>query len=163
VSDILAYSQLGGAQNTTVVPLQESLEIALTNLQGEIDATGALVNYGLLPPVKADRSLMTLVFQNLISNALKFRRAGEPPHVQIECRRTQGEWIVSCADNGQGFEPQYGEQIFLPFKRLHGAEMAGSGIGLATCKRIAERLGGRIWAEAMPGKGATFYFTLPDH
>jgi signal transduction histidine kinase len=163
MSDILAYSQLGGAQNSTIVPLQESLQIALTNLQGEIDSTEAHVNYGLLPSLKADRSLMTLVFQNLIGNALKFRSAGESPHIEIESRRTQREWIVSVADNGQGFDPHYAEQIFLPFKRLHGLETPGSGIGLATCKRIMDRLGGRIWAEAAPGKGATFYFTLPDN
>ncbi len=163
MSDILTYSQLGGTQNVTLVPLQESLQIALTNLQGEIDVTGAQVECGLLPSLQADRSLMTLVFQNLIGNALKFRRESEPPHVQIESRRSQGEWVVSVADNGQGFEPHYADQIFLPFKRLHGSEVPGSGIGLATCKRIVDRLGGRIWTEAALGKGATFYFTLPDN
>ena len=75
---------------------------------------------------------------------------------------TQGEWMISVADNGPGFDPHFAAQIFLPFKRLHGSEVPGSGIALATCKRIVERLGGRIWAEATPGKGATFYFTLPD-
>jgi two-component system, chemotaxis family, sensor kinase Cph1 len=163
MGDILTYSQVGGAENATVIPLQESLQTALTNLQSELDATGALVHYGLLPSLKADRSLLALVFQNLIGNALKFRRATEAPRIQIESLRSRGEWIVSVADNGQGFDPQYVEQVFLPFKRLHGKEVPGSGIGLATCKRIIDRLGGRIWAEATPGQGATFYFTLPDN
>ena len=143
--------------------MQEPLQIALTNLKSEFDATGAQVNYGLLPSLRADRSLLTLVFQNLIANALKFRRATEAPHIQVESLRSREEWIVSIADNGRGFDPQYAQQIFLPFKRLHGTETPGSGIGLATCKRIIDRLGGRIWAEATPGLGATFYFSVPDN
>jgi signal transduction histidine kinase len=161
MSDILAYSQVGGAQERTIAPLQESLQMALSNLQKDIEETGAQLTHGSLPSLKADRSLMTLVFQNLIGNSLKFR-ANEPPRVQIEGIRENGEWIISVADNGQGFDSRYATQIFLPFKRLHGPETPGSGIGLATCKRVVERLGGRIWAEAAPGRGATFHFTLPD-
>ena len=100
------------------------------------------------------------MFQNLISNAIKFR-SDQPPYLQIGARKEKREWVVSIGDNGQGFDPQYAEKIFLPFQRLHGSDTPGSGIGLATCKRIVERLGGRIWAEAAQGKGATFYFTLP--
>lgn len=164
MGDILTYSQLGGAQNVpAVIPLQEPLDIALTNLKSELDATGAQVQCGPLPSVTGDRSLLGLVFQNLISNALKFRRATEPPDIQVGILRGPEEWTVSIADNGRGFDPQYAQEIFLPFKRLHGMEIPGSGIGLATCKRIVDRLGGRIWAEATPGRGATFYFTLPDN
>jgi len=118
------------------------------------------VNIGVLPTVRTDRSQVTLVFQNLISNAIKFR-SGQAPRLQIGSKKEKREWVVSVADNGQGFDSRYAEQIFLPFKRLHGSDTPGSGIGLATCKRIVERIGGRIWAEAVPGKGATFYFTLP--
>lgn len=160
MSDMLAYAQVGGAGKRTAVPLQEPLEMALSNLQKDIQETGAQLNFQRLPTVRTDRSQMTLVFQNLISNAIKFR-SSQPPCLQIGAKRKDLEWVVSITDNGQGFDPAHAEQIFLPFKRLHGSDTPGSGIGLATCKRIVERLGGRIWAEAAQGKGATFYFTLP--
>jgi signal transduction histidine kinase len=161
MSDILAYSQIGGGQAAEMVPLREPLEMALSNLQKEIDETGARVGSDILPSVKGDLSLITLVFQNLLSNAIKYRAAA-PPHIRIEANKENGQWVVSVADNGQGFDPTYAEHIFLPFKRLHGPDMPGSGIGLATCRRIIERLGGRIWAESSQGKGAIFHFSLPD-
>ena len=160
MGDMLAYAQVGGAGKTAVLPLQEPLEMALSNLQKDLEETDAEVGYGPLPTLRTDRSQVTLVFQNLISNAIKFRSAAAP-RVHIGAKRENREWVVTIADNGQGFDPQYAEQIFLPFKRLHGSETPGSGIGLATCKRIVERLGGRIWVEAAQGKGATFFFTLP--
>jgi len=161
IGDILSYSQVGGSQNTEIVPLQEPVQMALANLQRDIEVAGAQVNIGALPTLKADRFQLLLVFQNLISNAIKFR-ADQPPRLEIAATKENKEYVVAVADNGQGFDPAYAEQIFLPFKRLHGADTPGSGIGLATCKRIVERMGGRIWAEAAQGKGATFYFTLPD-
>jgi signal transduction histidine kinase len=161
MSDILAYSQIGGAQATKLVPLRESLEMALTNLKSEIEETATVVDCGTLPIARADRALMTLVFQNLLNNAIKYR-ANLPPRIRVEGKRENGEWVLAIADNGQGFNPRYAEMIFLPFKRLHGPDMPGSGIGLATCKRVVERLGGRIWAQSAAGKGATFYFTLPE-
>jgi light-regulated signal transduction histidine kinase (bacteriophytochrome) len=136
------------------------LDIALANLQADIEDAGARVTCDVLPTLQTDRSQLTLVFQNLIGNAIKFR-AEAPLRIQIGARQEEGEYVVSVSDNGQGFDPKYAEKIFLPFKRLHGQETPGSGIGLTTCKRIVERLGGRIWAEAAPNKGATFYFTLP--
>ena len=160
MSDMLAYAQVGGAGKRTAVSLREPLQMALSNLQKDIEETGAQVNFGLLPTLRTDRYQLTLVFQNLISNAIKFR-SDQPPCLQIGAKKEKGEWTVFIGDNGQGFDPQYAEQIFLPFKRLHGPDTPGSGIGLATCKRIVERLGGRIWAEAAQGEGATFYFTLP--
>ena len=161
MSDMLTYSQVGGAQNTTIVSLKEALEAALANLQETIEQTGAQVNFDGLPEIGANRSQLTLVFQNLIGNALKFR-SDEPPRLQIGATLENREWVVSIADNGQGFDSQFAEQIFQPFKRLHGPEIPGSGIGLATCKHAIERLGGRIWAESTPGQGAKFYFTLPQ-
>ena len=160
MTDMLAYAQVGGTAKRTAVPLQEPLQMALSNLQKDIEETGAQVNIGLLPTIRTDRYQLTLVFQNLIGNAIKFR-SDRRPCLQIGAKKEKGEWTVSIGDNGQGFDPQYAEQIFLPFKRLHGSDTPGSGIGLATCKRIVERLGGRIWAEAAQGTGATFYFTLP--
>ena len=159
MGDILAYSEVGGGEATAIVPLQAPMEIALANLKNEIDETGARVHSGELPSVKGERSILTLVFQNLLGNALKYR-SDTAPIIRIEAKRENEQWIVSIADNGQGFDQKYAEMIFLPFKRLHGPDIPGSGIGLATCKRIVERLGGRMWAESAPGQGATFFFTL---
>jgi light-regulated signal transduction histidine kinase (bacteriophytochrome) len=161
MSDILAYAQVGGAGNKASVPLQEPLQMALANLQNDIEETGTVVSFGPLPAVNADRSQLALVFQNVIGNAIKFR-SDKPPRVQVGAKKENGDCVVFIADNGQGFDPQYAQQIFLPFERLHGPDTPGSGIGLATCRRIVERLGCRIWAESAPGKGTTFYFTLPD-
>ncbi|MDP8980012.1 MAG: ATP-binding protein, partial [Acidobacteriota bacterium] len=161
MSDMLTWSQVGGTENTAIVSLKEALETALANLQEPIEQTAAQVNFDLLPEVGANRSQLTLVFQNLIGNALKFR-SDEPPRLHIGATLENREWVVSIADNGQGFDSQFAEQIFQPFKRLHGPEIPGSGIGLASCKHAIERLGGRIWAESAPGQGAKFYFTLPQ-
>jgi signal transduction histidine kinase len=161
MGDILSYSQVGGSENKVSVALQGPLRMALANLQKDIEETKTEVSFGLLPTVRADPSQLTLVFQNLIGNAIKFR-SEEAPRVEIGVKREGREYVVSVADNGPGFDPQYAQQIFQPFKRLHGPDTPGSGIGLATCQRIIERMGGRIWAEAAPGKGATFYFALPD-
>jgi signal transduction histidine kinase len=104
---------------------------------------------------------MAHVFQNLLSNALKYSKEGVPPRVHVSSRQEGQQWIVSIQDNGLGFEPQYAERIFGLFKRLYNEEYPGTGLGLAICKRIVERYGGRIWAEGRPGDGATFYFSLP--
>jgi signal transduction histidine kinase len=105
---------------------------------------------------------MRLLLQNLIGNAIKYRRPGEPAHIHIRARRNAGLWRFSVADNGIGIEAQYLQTIFAPFKRLHGLdEYPGSGIGLAICKKIVERSGGQIWAESTYGQGSTFHFTLP--
>ena len=161
MADILSYSQVGGSENKITASLQDSLQMALANLQKDIQDANAEITIGLLPRGPANPSLLTLVFQNLISNAVKFR-SDQPPRLRIDATRKQRETVISVADNGQGFDSEQALQIFLPFKRLHGPETPGSGIGLATCKRIIERMGGRIWAEAEPGRGATFYFALPD-
>ena len=105
---------------------------------------------------------MVMVLQNLIGNAIKYRR-GIPPIVRISAQKQGEEWHASVSDNGEGFDPQYSQSIFEPFKRLHGTSVPGSGIGLATCRRIIERFGGRIWADSCPGQGSTFHFTLPLH
>jgi signal transduction histidine kinase len=160
MGDLLRYAQVEGGRERTSVSLREPLEIAIANLSEEIIESRAVVAFGTLPTLQTDRSHLTLLFQNLISNAMKFRGA-KPSHIQIAAHREGQQYVVSVADNGQGFDAKYAEQIFLPFKRLHGREIPGSGIGLATCKRIVERLGGRIWVEAAEGKGATFYFALP--
>jgi light-regulated signal transduction histidine kinase (bacteriophytochrome) len=111
--------------------------------------------------VQADNVQLTQVFQNLIGNALKFRGA-EPPRIEVGVERQKAAWVFSVRDNGIGIDPQHSERIFAPFERLHGRhEYPGTGVGLAICKKIAERHGGRIWVESKPGEGSTFRFTMP--
>jgi len=105
---------------------------------------------------------MAQVFQNLLSNALKYQKPDTRPEVEISARSAGANWTVSIKDNGIGFEREYAERIFGLFKRLHKDEYPGTGLGLAICRRIIERHGGRIWAESTPGQGSTFYFALPQ-
>ena len=161
MNDILTLSEMGNApQQRRLISLDEPLQIALTNLKHHIEHNGATISIGELPEMPADRTQMVMVFQNLIGNGLKYRRA-EAPHIRIEAARAGSDWRVSVTDNGEGFNPEYASAIFEPFKRLHGTDIKGSGVGLATCKRIIERSGGRIWAESELGRRSTFFFTLP--
>jgi PAS domain S-box-containing protein len=164
IQDLLAYSRTG----TNGKPLREisgddALHEALTNLRTTIGESGAVVTHDSLPVIQADDTQLTQVFQNLIGNAIKYRSA-EVPRVHVSATKNGGhEWIFSVRDNGLGIDPQYFERIFILFQRLHGRnEFEGTGIGLAICKKILERLGGRIWVESQPGKGSTFHFTLPE-
>ena len=161
MQDILTYSEMGNApQQRSSVNLEEPLRIALLNLQHHIELNQAVISVKGLPTVMADRTQIVMVFQNLIGNALKYRRS-EVPQISISSVREGTVWRVSITDNGQGFESDYAETIFKPFRRLHGKNIPGSGIGLATCKRVIERLGGKIWAESKVDVGSTFHFTLP--
>jgi len=120
--------------------------------------------YGLespLPTVAHDKLLLVQLFQNLIGNAIKFQ-VEAPPRIHVSAEQKGGEWVLAVRDNGIGIDPQYAERIFTIFQRLHtNEEYAGTGIGLAICKKIVERRGGRIWVESQPGSGSTFYFTIP--
>jgi two-component system CheB/CheR fusion protein len=161
MEDILTYSGMGHTpQNLEVLLLDEPLQIALANLHHNIESSHAQITVGGLPKLPVDSSRIAMVFQNLIDNALKYRRE-ETPRIDIAAVRQGTQWRISVKDNGQGFKGEYASKVFEPFKRLSESDVAGSGIGLATCKRIVERLGGRIWAESTPGTGATFFFTLP--
>ncbi len=163
IRGLLAYAQ-AGSQTPVLEPtrLTEVLGQARYSLLASIRETGAEITASPLPEVEADSLKMSLVFQNLISNAIKFRQPGEKPRIHIDARKDAGDWHVSVCDEGIGFDPKYSEKIFGAFQRLHGkAEYPGTGIGLAICKRLVEAHGGRIWAEARPGAGATFHFTLP--
>jgi PAS domain S-box-containing protein len=161
MQDILDYAKTNAVQlEMTRVPLKDALQMALANLQHHIEETGAAISAGSLPEVRGDRTQLTILLQNLIGNALKYRGV-ETPHIRIAAVQQGFHWELSVRDNGQGFEAEHAGQIFEPFKRLHGPDIPGSGIGLSTCKRVVERLGGRIWAESVPGGGSTFYFTLP--
>jgi PAS domain S-box-containing protein len=163
IHDLLAFSQIGLAEDMAdSVHLDEDLETAVAMLRSSIDATGAVVTHDALPDVKAVRGQMVRLFQNLIGNAVKFRKPDVTPKVHVCAEREGNEWVISVRDNGIGFPPQHAETIFVPFKRLHGqTEYPGTGIGLAACKRIVERHGGRIGAESQTGEGATFWFTIP--
>src|SRR5262249_59821484 len=146
-----------------LIPTDSSLLVhqALRSLQVQIADSGATVTVDPLPTVRADQMQLGMLWQNLLSNALKFR-GHEPPRIHISARRQDAEWVFAVCDNGIGLDPQLAERIFVVFQRLHTrTEYPGTGIGLAICKKIVEHHGGRIWVESTPGQGATFFFTLP--
>jgi signal transduction histidine kinase len=162
IHDLLAYSRLDSSPRPfEPADSEEVLAAVLANLKVAIEEHGAVINHEPLPTVFADRIQLAQVFQNLIGNAIKFHKEGTP-RVDIAARRSNGEWVFSFKDNGIGINPKDFERIFVIFQRLHTRqEYAGTGIGLAVCKRILERHGGRMWVESSPGCGSTFYFTLP--
>ncbi|MBD3884076.1 GAF domain-containing protein [Phormidium tenue FACHB-886] len=162
ITDLLLYSRVGThGKAFEHIDSRLAVERALANLTLAIEESGATVLYDALPEVTADLSQLTQLFQNLISNAIKFR--GEaPPIIQIAAQTHDQSWLFSVQDNGIGIEPQYAERIFVIFQRLHNrSEYPGTGIGLALCKKIVERHGGKIWIQSDPPQGTTFYFTLP--
>jgi len=162
IQDLLAYSRVG-TRGHEFKPLDsgQALNKALANLKTLVDETGATIIQGKLPQVMVDETQLTQLFQNLVGNALKFR-GQTPPRVLVEAERQGNEWRFTVEDNGIGIEPQYYERIFVIFQRLHGKEdYPGTGIGLAICKKIVERHGGRIGLDSQPGQGTTFWFTLP--
>jgi PAS domain S-box-containing protein len=163
VRDLLAYTQTGTVGTPPqAVESSRALRAALANLGGAIIETSALIENGPLPAVPAHAAQLQQLFQNLIGNAIKYHRPGIPPVVKVSAARKNGDWRFAVADNGIGIEPRYRDRIFGLFKRLHAQnEYPGTGIGLALCLRIVERHHGRIWVESEPGKGSTFYFTLP--
>lgn len=163
IHDLLAFSRISAkGQAFGAVDLADSLRVAMENLEESIEASGARIETGALPTVEGDDVQLSEVFQNLIGNAIKFVRPGEVPEVTVDAARSDAEWVISVQDRGIGMEPQYLERIFTIFKRLHTEETyPGTGVGLAICKQIIERHGGRIWAISEPGRGSTFFFALP--
>jgi signal transduction histidine kinase len=163
ISDLLTYARADSADATLVpTPLNDVVAQIRYSLLESIRETEAEIIVGPLPDVRVDGVKLGLVFQNLVSNAIKFRKSGQKPRVHIEAEEEAGEWTVAIRDEGIGFAPKYAEKIFDVFQRLHGGrQYPGTGIGLAICKRIVEGYGGRIWAESAAEAGATFFFTLP--
>jgi PAS domain S-box-containing protein len=160
INDLLNYSRAGRRVELGPVDLDTALDRALESLSLAIEETGARITRDRLPCVIGDANPLYEVFQNLIGNAIKFRGA-EPPQIHIGAHREGAQWTISIADNGLGIAPEYQTRIFAMFQRLHGRdEYPGTGIGLAICKRIIERLGGRIWVDSQAAHGATFRFTL---
>jgi PAS domain S-box-containing protein len=162
INDLLVYSRVGAqAKAFEPVDCAAGLDRALTNLSVAIEESGAVVTHDPLPAVMADNLQMVQLFQNLIGNAIKFH-VQKPPRMHVAAEQKGNEWVFSVRDNGIGIDPQYAERIFVIFQRLHTREeYPGTGIGLAICKKIVERRGGRIWVKSKPGTGSTFYFTVP--
>jgi signal transduction histidine kinase len=164
INGLLEYSRVNTHGNVPApVRADEALQEALANLRAALQESSADVTSAPLPTVCADATQLTHVFQNLIENAIKFR-AERRPEIQIGSRPHEKGWrLFWVRDNGIGIDPQYAERVFMIFQRLHTRnKYPGTGIGLAVCKRIIERHGGKIWVESRPEQGATFYFTLPD-
>jgi signal transduction histidine kinase len=163
INDLLTYARVDKAGGRfSLVDCGEALRQTISNLQVAIRESGASITHGPMPAVQGDEVQIVQLFQNLIGNAIKFRRVGVPPKIHIEIERGEREWTISIEDNGIGIEPNYHERIFQIFQRLHGREeYSGTGIGLALSKKIVERHSGRIWVESTPGLGSTFSFTLP--
>jgi len=162
IQDLLTYSRVGTRGNPfEPTDCEVVLEQMLTNLKITSEDSGAVVTHDALRTVMADASQLGQLFQNMIENATKFR-SNESPRIHVSAEQKGAEWLFSVRDNGIGIEPEFFERIFVIFQRLHGrAEYSGTGIGLAVCKKIVERHGGRIWVESEPGKGTTFFFTIP--
>jgi PAS domain S-box-containing protein len=161
VNDLLIHSRETAAQPAVgCVDATSVMNHVLQNLQLLIDDSGAQVDCGPLPTVLGTVSSLEQVFQNMVSNAIKYRGKASPK-IKIQAVRYGSEWQFCVRDNGIGIPPEYSTRIFEMFQRLHGQEIPGTGIGLATCKKIVERMGGRIWVKSRPGEGAAFYFTFP--
>jgi PAS domain S-box-containing protein len=163
ILDLLAYSRVvTKGKEPAQTDCEQILERALKNLSLSITETGAVVTHDALPTISADDTQLLQVFQNLIQNAIKFRREA-PPQVHVSAVRNKSEWVFSIKDNGIGIESRHLERIFVIFQRLHKrSEYDGTGMGLAISKKIVERHGGQIWAESEPHVGTTFYFTIPE-
>jgi two-component system CheB/CheR fusion protein len=161
---LLAYWEVTEREHESFAPVDcgAVLANALSNLQAAIEENGAIVTSDPLPTLVAEEVMLGQLFQNLISNSIKYR-GEEAPRIHVSAERDEEGWLFAVRDNGIGIEPQFAERVFGMFKRLHGKEIPGTGIGLALCKKIVERKGGRIWVESEAGRGATFKFTVPVH
>jgi PAS domain S-box-containing protein len=159
---LLAYWEVAEREPGSLAPADcgAVLSKALFNLQAAIAESGAIVTSDPLPTVAAEEVMLIQLFQNLISNSIKYR-GEETPRIHVSAEGGREGWLFSVRDNGIGIEPKYADRVFGMFKRLHGSEIPGTGIGLAICRKVVERQGGRIWVESEVGRGATFKFTIP--
>jgi PAS domain S-box-containing protein len=163
INDLLAFSHVQSAELSfrEATPVADMIGEAKKNLKRAIEESGAVVSFAELPAISVDAAQLTLVFQNLIGNSIKYRKPDETPKIKITAERQGENWLFCVRDNGSGFEQEHAERIFGYFKRLHGRDIPGTGIGLAIVKRIIERHGGHVWVESQPGNGASFFFRLP--
>jgi light-regulated signal transduction histidine kinase (bacteriophytochrome) len=164
IADLLALSRIGTrGQPFARVNCEEIVREVQDNLKAAITESGTVITHEALPTLMADRTQLTQLFQNLVGNAIKFRQPLVAPRIHVSAAREDSAWRVSLRDNGIGIDRQYFDRIFVVFQRLHTRdEYPGTGIGLAICKKIVERHGGRLWVESEPGKGSTFHFSIPD-
>lgn len=163
ISDLLEYSRIGKKKECKTLDCDQLVQEVLADLGAAIDDAGAVVTHESLPIVNGYPTELKQLFQNLIVNAIKFKKKDTRPEVSISCEKAEHYWKFAVKDNGIGMDPQHSEKIFIIFQRLHSRnEYPGSGIGLSHCKKIAELHKGKIWVESEPGKGSTFYFTIRD-
>jgi PAS domain S-box-containing protein len=162
IDSLLLYAQSDRtvAEPHTLVDANFELRSAIENLHSLIEESGGVITHNELPTLPVSETSLMQIFQNLIGNAIRYRSTAAP-RIHISARDVDQQWLFSCRDNGMGIDAQYLTIIFDAFKRLHGADRAGSGLGLSTCKKIVERYGGTIWVESQTGMGSTFFFTLP--
>lgn len=162
VKSLLSYAQDStGPLRVSEVAMERAVSLTVADLRARIEETEAQITWDALPSVLGDEPQLVRLLQNLLVNAIHYRQEGRPPRIEVRVAE-QGPFYVFCVrDNGVGIEPEYREQIFGLFKRLHGMSLPGSGIGLASCRQIVERHGGKIWVESVPGEGSSFYFSLP--
>jgi PAS domain S-box-containing protein len=160
--DLLAYAEIRGASQgpLEVVDLNLVVENVKLTLKTAVDESGAVINSDRLPVLRGHAGHFVPLFQNLIGNALKYR-SERPPWIDVSVQEQDGQLRFSVADNGIGIAEEFHDKIFVVFKRLHGRDIPGTGIGLAICQRVVERYGGRIWVESQVGRGSTFFFTIP--
>lgn len=162
IRDLLTYSRLTTREKDLVeVDCQRILDQVLMNLKVAVDEGGIKITYDPLPVLIADYSQLLQLFQNLISNAIKYH-CRDNPQIHISAQKKDKGWLFIVEDNGIGIDPKYADHIFMIFQRLHRTEYPGTGMGLAICKKVVERHGGRIWMHSKPGRGSKFYFTIPE-
>jgi len=163
INDLLEYSRIGRQKEFTQIDCNELVREVVSDLQLAIKEAGAEVSWEQLPVITAYRTEMKQIIQNLITNAIKFRKKDTPPQIMIYAIRKEEHWQFSVKDNGIGIDPKHSERIFVIFQRLHTrSEYEGSGIGLSNCRKIAELHGGKIWVESKPGEGSNFSFTIKE-
>jgi len=163
IHDLLEFSRVeadGVNRSFTATSCDAVLEDALANLQARIEESDVTIQRDPLPVVHGDSIQLGRVFLNLLINSIKYRHPDRPPHIHVSAIPQGSVWVVSVKDNGMGIEPEYREKVFGIFKRLHGRDNPGTGMGLAICRKIVTRHGGNIWVESAPGDGSTFFFTL---
>jgi signal transduction histidine kinase len=160
ITSLLAYTRIGNAApKLDSCNCEKLLSDATGNLSALIMTTGADIRHEPLPVLRGDPVLMTSVFQNLLENALKYHRPGEPPLVHVSAAETESDWVISVADNGVGVPKEHVESVFRPFQQVAGRD--GLGLGLANCERIVKRHGGRIWVKSRTDGGSVFSFNIP--
>lgn len=163
IDDLLVYSRVVNVERapSSQVDMNSVLQWAKINLQQALFESRGHISQEHLPSVTGDQIQLVQVLQNLLSNAIKYHRRDIPPYIRVTAKRENDAWIFAVQDNGIGIEAQFQDRVFGLFKRLHGRDVPGTGIGLAICRKVVEKHGGRIWVESEPGQGSTFYFTLP--